>query len=163
MHHDRFFDPDPTVLRLARTIYEETTSLPIISPHGHVDARLLADDSPFPEPTALIVLPDHYILRMLYSVGVPLERLGIPPLKSSTISDSGSEASVGSPPVETNPRRIWQILGEHYHLFRGTPTAAWLDYQLWFVFEVRKPLNATTAPAIYDEILEKLRSPEFRP
>src|SRR5262245_44294711 len=142
MHHDRFFDPDPTVLRLARTIYEETAALPIISPHGHVDARLLADDSAFPEPTALIVLPDHYILRMLYSVGGPLDRVGIAPLRqTSSVGESGSDASAAAPPVETNPRRIWQLLGEHYHLFRGTPTAAWLDYQLWFVFEVRKPLN----------------------
>ena len=76
MHEDRFFDSDPSVRRLARTIYERTSALPIVSPHGHVDPRLLADDAPFPEPTALFILPDHYVLRMLYSQGAPLERLG---------------------------------------------------------------------------------------
>ena len=34
-------------------------------PHGHVEAKLLADNEPFPEPAALIITPDHYIVRML--------------------------------------------------------------------------------------------------
>ncbi len=79
MHEDRVFDPEPSVRRLARTIYERTAALPIVSPHGHVDPRLLADDAPFPEPTALFILPDHYVLRMLYSQGLSLESLGVEP------------------------------------------------------------------------------------
>jgi glucuronate isomerase len=149
LDQDRFFDPDPAVRRIARDLYQETRDLPIVSPHGHVDPRLLADDAPFPEPTALIVLPDHYILRMLYSRGIPMERLGIEPRE-------GGEA-------ERDPRRIWQLLGEHYHAFRGTPTDAWLSYELHDVFGVRKKLGGETAQAIYDEITEKLASPEFRP
>src|SRR2546422_7208218 len=73
----RFFDPDPAVRRVARELYEETRRLPIVSPHGHVDPRILARDEPFAEPAALIVQPDHYILRMLYARGVPLEALGV--------------------------------------------------------------------------------------
>src|SRR5262245_15674747 len=149
MHEDRYFDPDPAVRRVARQLYDEIAGLPIVSPHGHVDARILADDIPFPEPTSLIVLPDHYILRMLYSQGIPLESLGVAP----------SDGTV----AETDARKIWKIIGEHYYLFRGTPTAAWLDYQLEYVFGVRQPLNAHTALSVYDEILEKLSSPEFRP
>ena len=73
LHADRYFDPDPAVRRVARALYEETAALPLVCPHGHVDPALLATDAPFPEPTALIVIPDHYIFRMLYSRGVPLE------------------------------------------------------------------------------------------
>lgn len=149
LHEDRYFDPDPTVRRIARELYEEIKDLPIVGPHGHVDPRILAEDSPFPEPTALIIIPDHYVFRMLYSRGLPLEALGI------ARRDGG--------PVETDPRKIWQIFGEHYHLFRGTPTGAWLDYEFYHVFGIRKKLTGETAQAIYDEILEKLSSPEFRP
>src|SRR5690606_13352665 len=78
LHEDRFFDPDPGVRRIARELYAGTRDLPIVAPHGHVDPRLLAENRPFPEPTALLVLPDHYILRMLYSRGIPLEALGVP-------------------------------------------------------------------------------------
>jgi glucuronate isomerase len=149
LHEDRFFDPDAVVRRLARTLYEETRDLPIVSPHGHVDPAILADDAPFPEPTALIVLPDHYVFRMLYSQGIPLERVGI--------------ATRDGTPVERDPRKIWRLFAGHYHLFRGTPTAAWLAYELYQVFGVRKRLTAATADAIYDEILEKLAAPAFRP
>ncbi len=135
--------------RVARELYEETHHLPIVSPHGHVDPRLLADDAPFPEPTALIVQPDHYLLRMLYSQGVPLERLGIAP------RDGGS--------AERDPRKAWQVFADHYRLFRGTPTEAWLGYELYHVFGVRTKLSGATAQTIYDEIAEKLGSPEFRP
>jgi glucuronate isomerase len=152
MHEDRFFDPDVRVRRLARAIFEGTRDLPIVSPHGHVDPAILADDRPFAEPVALFIQPDHYVLRMLYSQGIRLERLGIRPR-------SGNEASS----VEGDPRKIWRLFGEHYHLFRGTPTAAWLDYQFREIFGVRQPLTAGTAESVYDEIAEKLASPEFRP
>src|SRR5207249_8003824 len=113
---DRFFDPEPSVGRVARELFAETRALPIVSPHGHVDARLLADDAPFSDPAALFITPDHYILRMLYSRGVALEALGVATRR-------------GSGEVERDPRRIWQRFAERYYLFRGTPTAIWLDYQ----------------------------------
>lgn len=149
LHEDRYFDPDPQVRRVARELYAETRRLPIVSPHGHVDAAILAEDAPFPEPTALIITPDHYVLRMLYSRGIPLERLGIP-------RRDGTGA-------ETDPRKIWQLFADHYHLFRGTPTAAWLAYELHELFGVRRKLDGSTAQSIYDEMAEKLASPEFRP
>ena len=149
LDEDRCFDPEPSVRRVARELYETTRGLPIVSPHGHVDPRILADDERFPEPAALIVLPDHYILRMLYSQGVPLEQLGIAPRDGGT--------------VERDPRRIWQTFAERYRLFRATPTDAWLKYELYHVFGVRRKLDGASAQAIYDEIAEKLGSSEFRP
>src|SRR5215471_11175206 len=78
LHEDRFFDPDPATRSAARALYEETRGLPLICPHGHVDPALLAEDAPFPEPASLLIVPDHYIFRMLYARGVSLESLGIP-------------------------------------------------------------------------------------
>ena len=148
---DRFFDSDPTVRRHAREIYESTRTLPIVSPHGHVDAALLASDAPFPDPASLIVTPDHYILRLLYSQGISMESLGVAPID-------------GQPPAaETNSARIWDIFARHYHLFRATPTRAWLEYQLHELFGVERELNAESARYVHDAIAERLRSPEFRP
>jgi len=149
LNEDRFFDSDPSVRSAARAIYEETCQLPLICPHGHVDPRILAEDQAFPEPTALLVQPDHYVLRMLYSRGTPLERLGV--------------ATRDGTHVEQDPRRVWSTFAESYHLFRGTPTGAWLDHELFDVFGIRTRLDADSAAAIYDEIDEKLRAPEFRP
>lgn len=135
LNPDRFFDSDPAIRRAARALYEETRALPIVSPHGHVDARILAEDAPFPEPASLIVQPDHYILRLLYANGVPMEAL-----------------------LKGDPRQVWRLFAEHYYLFKGTPSGAWLDYELQDVFGIRSSVEAA-----YDELLEKLKSPEFRP
>lgn len=149
LHDDRFFDPDRTVRRIARSIFEESRELPLVCPHGHVDPQPLAENTPFPEPTALMILPDHYVLRMLYSIGIPLQQLGVTPRTGN--------------PATIDPREIWQLLGDHYHVFRATPTAIWLSYQLYHVFGVRRKLDAATAQNIYDELSEKLASPEYRP
>ncbi|HLB82963.1 MAG TPA: glucuronate isomerase [Gemmatimonadales bacterium] len=151
---DRFFDPDPAVRRVARELYDETRALPIVSPHGHVDPAILARNEPFAEPAALIVQPDHYILRLLYARGVPLEALGVP---------RRNGGGGGGAPVETDPCKVWQRFADHYYLFRGTPTGAWLDYELHEVFGIRDRLSSETAPRIYDEIREKLAAPEFLP
>jgi glucuronate isomerase len=149
LHEDRFLDPDPSVRRIARALYERTRELPLICPHGHVDPRLLAEDAPFPEPTALLITPDHYIFRMLYSQGIPMEALGVP-------TQDGT-------PVERDPLKVWQLFAEHYYLFRGTPTGVWLDHELHDVFGIRERLDGSTARRVYDAIAEKLASPEFRP
>jgi glucuronate isomerase len=149
LHPDRCFDPEPAVRRVARELYDETRWLPIVSPHGHVDPRILADDAPFSDPASLIVTPDHYVIRMLYSQGVPMEMLGVPRLDGTA--------------VESDPRKIWQRFAEHIHLFHGTPTAFWLDHVLSNVFDVRVRLTAATAAPIYDEIAERLATPEYRP
>jgi glucuronate isomerase len=148
-HPDRCFDSDPSVRRAARELYEGTRTLPIVSPHGHVDARLLATNEPFANPAALLVTPDHYVLRMLFARGVPLEALGVAP------RDGGS--------FERDPRRIWRRFAERYEVYRGTPTGLWLDHELHELFEVHERLNGENADHVYDVIAERLASPEFRP
>ena len=146
---DRFFDSDPAIRRAARTIYETTQDLPILSPHGHVDPALLAENRPFPEPTELLITPDHYLLRMLYSQGISLDALGIP-------RADGRRADV-------DPREVWRLFCAHYHLFLGTPSRAWLDYELAEVFGVEVVPSAETADRLYDQIAETLEAPAFRP
>jgi len=114
-----------------------------------VDSAILADNSPFPEPTALLIIPDHYIFRMLYSRGVRMEDLGIPTRDGTA--------------VESDPRIIWQRVADHWYLFRGTPSGVWLAHELHEVFGIRERLDGESAQRIYDEIAEKLRSPEFLP
>src|ERR1700680_398288 len=151
LHEDRYFDPDPIVRRYARALYDETRALPIVSPHRHVDPAILAADEAFKDPASLIITPDHYILRMLYSRGVPLEWLGV-----ATID--------GKPPnAEPNPRRIWQAFVNNWQLFRGTPTRAWLEYELHEVFSIQLELSSASALGVYDMIAERWQSPEFRP
>lgn len=149
LNEDRFFDSDPRIRNVARELYENVKDLPIISPHGHVDPKLFAENQPFPDPTELILIPDHYIFRMLYSQGIRLESLGIPTRDGS--------------PVETDHRKIWQIFGENYYLFAGTPTGAWLNHEFSLVFGIEEKLTGASALRIYDQINEKLQSPEFLP
>jgi glucuronate isomerase len=151
LNPDRFFDPDPTIRRHARALYEETRDLPIISPHGHVDPATLASNEPFPDPASLLITPNHYILRVLHSRGVHLGALGVAPID-------------GQPPgAEFDPRKIWQEFADHYHVFRATPTRAWLEYELHDVLGVHRDLTPASAQHVYDMILERLQSPEFKP
>ena len=147
---DRFFAPDPGQRRLARELYDAIADLPIVCPHGHVDPRLLADEhATFGTPADLFIIPDHYVFRMLYSQGVHLEALGIPR------RDGG--------PVETDHRKIWQTFADHFTLFRGTPSGAWLAHELYEVFGIQQKLNGAAAQAIYDELSDKLARPEYSP
>ena len=66
----RFFDPDKQVRKMAYHLYSQVKNLPIVSPHGHVDVKMLAENKPFPDPAELFIIPDHYIFRLLYSRGV---------------------------------------------------------------------------------------------
>ncbi|MBX2818518.1 MAG: glucuronate isomerase [Rhodothermaceae bacterium] len=149
LHEDRYFDPDPTRRRIARELYAEVKELPIVGPHGHVDPAILADNSAFPEPATLIVVPDHYIFRMLYSQGIRLEELGVPPIDGS--------------PVETDARKIWQRFADHYYLFAGTPTGAWLTHEFYEVFGIREKLTSESAMRVYDHIAQLLEQPEYLP
>ncbi|MFQ5611802.1 MAG: glucuronate isomerase [Anaerolineae bacterium] len=147
---DRYFGPDPRQKEVALHLYRQVAGLPLICPHGHVEPRLFADpDYSFGTPAELFLIPDHYIFRMLYSQGIPMEKLGVPR------QDGG--------PVEEDHRRIWQIFAENFYLFRGTPTGMWLAHELRDVFGVEDKLSGESAQDIYDQIAARLESPDFRP
>jgi glucuronate isomerase len=149
LHPDRLFSPEPRQRDIARALYATVTDLPIISPHGHTDPQWYADNEPFRDASALFITPDHYVFRMLYSQGVPLEDLAIPR------RDGG--------PVESDARRIWRTFAANYHLFRGTPTRIWLDHAFHQVFGIRERLSPESADRVFDSINASLAKPEFRP
>lgn len=146
---DRLFPTEARSRTVARALYETVQSLPIVSPHGHTDPRWFAENQNFPDPAHLIVVPDHYIFRMLVSQGVKLAALGVP-------SADGS-------PVETDGRVIWRLFAENYHLFRGTPTRLWLDDAFQNLFGIEARLSAGNADSAYDHIAECLAQDDFRP
>jgi len=147
---DRYFDPLPAVREAARELYGAIANLPLVCPHGHVDVKLFADPNyRFGNPAELLIIPDHYIYRMLYARGVRLEDLGI--------------ARRDGAPVEADPRRIWRRFAEHFYLFAGTPTGLWLRQELADVFGVTVRLTAETADEVYDQIAGRLREPGFTP
>ncbi|MCX7608065.1 MAG: glucuronate isomerase, partial [Anaerolineales bacterium] len=132
-------------------LYESIKYLPIISPHAHVDPRLFAfPNANFGDPVALFILPDHYVTRMLYSQGIPLEELSLPPLPA------GEGPGVRS-------RSIWRIFCANFHLFRATPSGLWLRHELSEVFGIDELPSAANADRLYDQITEKLASPAFSP
>jgi glucuronate isomerase len=149
LHEDRLFPSEPGERAIARRLYGQVRDLPIVSPHGHTDPAWFADDEPFSDPASLLIVPDHYVFRMLYSQGVALEDLGVP-------------ARDGRP-VERDPRVIFSRFAQRWHLFRGTPTRMWIEQALHDVFGVRERLSANSADRIYDQIADALRRPELRP
>lgn len=146
---NRLFPIDPSTRSLAKELYSEVRSLPIISPHGHTDPRWFAENEAFPDPAQLFVAPDHYVFRMLFSQGINLSDLGVPRI------DGGE--------TETDGRKIWRLFAENFHLLRGTPSRMWLDHAFETVFGIDKRLGPDTADEIYDHIAECLAKPEFRP
>jgi glucuronate isomerase len=150
LHPDRLFPADRDVRSITRRLYDSVCDLPIISPHGHTDPAWFATDDPFENATALLLQPDHYVFRMLYSQGISLESLGLTPVSGQT-----------GPTVD--PREAWRILAGNYHLFRGTPSRIWLDWVFAEAFGLEVQLDAGTADLYYDHITERLASPAFRP
>jgi glucuronate isomerase len=149
LHPDRAF-PFPAEQRsVAREIYAETKDLPLISMHGHVEPEVFAEDRAFADPAQLLIVPDHYVFRMLASQGIEPYRLGVPR------RDGG--------PVETDSRTIWRTFCENWKLLRGTPSRYWLEHELVEVFGVDQVPSAETADAIYDKIAACVADPGFRP
>ena len=134
---------------IARRLYAGVQNLPIVSPHGHTDPSWFALNEPFPNAVYLLLIPDHYLVRMLYSQGISMQSLGIP-----TVDGAG---------VETDKRKIWQSFANHYYLFRGTPSRSWLDHVFYKVFGLGQSLTPSNADDLFDEINEALQQDEFRP
>lgn len=150
LHPDRFLPAEERQRSLARDLYALAKDLPIVSPHGHTDPAWFASNAPFEDAVSLLLWPDHYLLRMLYSQGVPLERLGLAP-------------NGGGDDVENDRRRAWRLFASHYKLFRGAPSRLWLDHVFAEVFGIDVRLEKETADLYYDTIGDKLAGADFRP
>ena len=148
LHPDRLLPADPATRAIARTLYATIADAPIVSPHGHTDPAWFATDAKWSDATSLLLSPDHYLYRMLYSQGIDLDALAIP-------SRAGTPA--------TDPRAAWRLFAANYHLFRGTPSRLWLDHVFSVVFGIEVALDASTADQYFDTIGEKLASDAFRP
>ncbi len=148
LHDDRLFPADPAVRDIARRLYAQVATLPIISPHGHTDPAWFATDAPFSDATSLLLAPDHYLYRLLYSQGVPIEALGVPNRKGASPAD---------------PRGAWRLFSSQMHLFRGTPSAIWLNHVFAEVFGFDVALDVSTADFYFDRIDELLATAAFRP
>lgn len=149
LNPDRLFASCPEQRAIARELYAAVAGLPIISPHGHTDPRWFADNQPFENATQLLIQPDHYLLRMLYSQGIGFDQLGI------ARNDGASS--------DADPAAVWQLFADHYMLFRGTPTRLWMDHVFGEVFGLEGTLSTTTAERFYREINRQLATPEFLP
>jgi glucuronate isomerase len=148
-HPDRLFPAEPGTRQIARRLYTLVRDLPIVSPHGHTEPSWFARNEPFPNAVDLLLTPDHYLLRMLFSQGIPMETLGVPAI-------DGTE-------VETDKRKIWRTFADNYYLFRGTPSRGWLDHVFFEVFELGASLTPDNADDVFDAINEALARDEFRP
>jgi glucuronate isomerase len=145
IHPDRLFPTDPGTRTIARTLYEQVRTLPIVSPHGHTQAAWFARNQPFPDPAGLLVQSDHYIIRMLFSQGISLKDL-----------------EIGQPEMK-DVRKVWRIFASHYYLFRGTPTRMWLDFAFQELFGLEQRLSEESAELYFETISEKLLTPDFLP
>ena len=144
LHPGRLLPVEPATREIARNLYASVKDLPIISPHGHTDPEWWATDDNFGNATELLLHPDHYVFRMLYSQGVSLEELGI-----------GNSSA--------DPRESWRLFAQRYHLFRGTPSRIWLDWVFAESFGIDLLLSADTSDYYYDTITAALATDAFRP
>ncbi len=144
LNPERFFPTDPATRILARSLFARVERLPILSPHGHTEARWFASDAPFEDATSLLLWPDHYLLRLLHSQGITLKALGY--------NDPGADR-----------RAAWRLFAANYHLFRGTPSRLWLDHVFAVMFGIEERLSAATADLFYDRIAAALATPALRP
>jgi glucuronate isomerase len=145
---DRLLPADPATRAVARELLADVQNLPIISPHGHVPADVIADDPPFADPTTLLVTPDHYVTRLIHAAGVRLDELGLGPAQVDT-------------------RDVWRRFAEAWPLFDGTATGYWLRSQFEHIFDIPESLvdslPTSGADAVYDAVAVKLAEPGFRP
>lgn len=142
---DRLLPADPGTRSIARSLLERVQDLPIISPHGHVDAAVIEHNTPFPDPAALLVSPDHYVTRLIHASGVSMDKLR------------------GGGATAPESREIWRTFCDAWPLFEGTASGYWLRTQFEGVFKLGGDLGDMSADASYDAIAAKLVEPDFRP
>lgn len=140
----RLFPAEETLRGVAADLYSRVVAAPIISPHGHVPAELLAADLAFKDPAQLLISSDHYVVRLLHSAGIELSQLGL-----------------GN--VATDPREVWRTVAANWHRFAGTASGYWLDEELAGILGVEVALSPATSDVVFDAVQARIREPDFRP
>lgn len=148
LNPDRLFPADEKTRHLARDLYAVVQDFPIISPHGHTDPTWFSENTAFSDPVSLLITPDHYILRMLYSQGIGMESLGVVPKEGA---------------YECNKRHIWKRFARFFYLFRGTPSALWMKHVFYEIFKIQKEFSEENADYFFDAISHCLKSREYLP
>ena len=135
LNENRFFPIDESSRNIAKRLFQEVEKLPIISPHGHTDPYWFAQNENFTNATDLLVIPDHYILRMLISQGLNLKDLGV-----VTNNEKSSKK---------DKREIWRLFANNYYLFRSTPSRLWMNHTFENLFGINKPLNEKNSRLLF--------------
>ncbi|HZK06428.1 MAG TPA: glucuronate isomerase [Actinomycetaceae bacterium] len=145
---DRLLPAEPSIRKIARELYDSVKDLPIISPHGHVPPSWFSENTPFSNPTELLLTPDHYVNRLLHANGVQLSTMGVP---------------VGSPLSEEGAREAFRTFCRNWKAYRGTPMKFWFEAELADVFDIDLRPSEETADEIYDRIDALLKTDAYRP
>ena len=101
--------------------------------------------APFSDPAELFITRDHYVTRLLHASGIDLAVLG-----------AGTAAPV-------DPRAVWRLFAENWHLFAGTASGYWLAHEFATLFGIDVEPSAETADAIFDTIATRLTDAAYRP
>lgn len=148
----RFFDSNMNQRRTAYKLFKSIETLPIICPYsqassaGILHRNVTTGLEAFGSPTDIFITSDKHILRFLQSQeGVNATELGREDLE------------------EEDQRKLWQILGDNFHLLLGTSSRMWVEQTLSGIFGIHEPLNGASAQQIYDVLLFKLNTTEYSP
>ncbi len=148
LDNNRLFSSNENERTIARELYNSIKNLPIISPHGHTDPSWFSGNANFTNATELLLSPDHYVFRMLYSQGIDMDALYVADKNGNYNGD---------------PRKAWHLFAENFYLFAGTASQEWLNHVFAEVFGFDVVLEKDSADLYYDRINELLASDDFKP
>jgi len=143
---DRLFPLGENVRAIARDLFSAVEKAPIISPHGHVDPKILVEDENFTDAAELFIRHDHYVTRLLHAAGVTFPDLGIP--------GAGRPASA---------RDTWRTFCQNWPSFEGTASGYWLQSTFTNELGMIEEPSGENADTLFDVIGSRLSSDDFRP
>ena len=151
LHADRLFPADPAVRAIARRLYGAVQNLPIISPHGHTDPRLVCGQRAFQQ-------------RRRAAARRPITTcIGCSTARACRLRAWACRAATDAVRVADPARCVAAVRQRNFHLFRGTPSSLWLSHVFTDVFGLEVVLDEKTADHYFDVIGAALATEAFRP